>query len=42
VGCEEIYEPSGSIKGGEFLDQGATFIFSRWILLHGFGCVPRP
>jgi hypothetical protein len=33
--CECGEEPSGSIKGGEFLDQLQTVSFSRRTLLHG-------
>jgi hypothetical protein len=32
--CEYGNEPSGSIKGGKFLDQLSDFIFSRRTLPH--------
>jgi len=32
--CEHDNQPSGSIKGREFLDC-VTISFSRWTLLHG-------
>jgi len=31
------YEPSDSIKGGEFLDYLSDFSLSRGILIHGVG-----
>jgi len=33
--CEHCNEPSGSIKGEEFLDQLSDFSFSRRNLFHG-------
>jgi hypothetical protein len=32
--CEHDNEPSGSIRGGEFLDKPSDFNFSRRTLLH--------
>jgi hypothetical protein len=37
--CEQSNGPSGSIKGGEYLDYVRTISFSRRTLVHGVSSV---